>query len=71
MNLNLKRPKNETEDLLLSINKSVKRSFKKTHRKAEEASEFSLIRQREKFHYIPPMTVDGPWMLGLVLQFDF
>ena len=36
MNLNMIRPRNETEDLLLSITKSCETLIKQTYRKAEE-----------------------------------
>ena len=36
MNLNMIRPKNETEDLLLSITKNCETIIKQTHRKPEE-----------------------------------
>ena len=36
MNLNMIRPKNETEDLLLSLTKNCESLFNQTHRKAEE-----------------------------------
>ena len=36
MNLNMIRPKNETEDLLLPKTKNCKTLFKQTHRKTEK-----------------------------------
>ena len=36
MNLNMIRPKNQTDDLLLSITKNCQTLIKQTHRKAEE-----------------------------------
>ena len=47
------RPKNETEDLLLSITKNSETLIKQTHRKAEETLEFKMIRPRETFHFNP------------------
>ena len=38
MNLNVIRPKNQTEDLLLSITKNCETLIKQTHRKTEKHS---------------------------------
>ena len=40
MNLNMKRPKNEIIDLLLSLNKSCETPIKQTHTKPQESLEF-------------------------------
>ena len=66
MNLNMIRPKNETEDLLLSITKNCETLIEKTHRKAEETLEFKMIKPRETFHFKAPIQVKGDWMIGLV-----
>ena len=66
MNLNMIRPKNETEDLLLSITKNCETLLEQTHRKAEETLELKMIKPRETFHFIPPIRVKGDWMIGLV-----
>ena len=66
MKLNMIRPKNETEDLLLSITKNCETLIQQTHRKAEETLEFKMIKPRETFHFKPPVQVKGDWMLGLV-----
>ena len=42
MNLNMIRPKNETEDLLLSITKNCETLIKQTHTKPEETLEFKM-----------------------------
>ena len=60
------RPKNETENLLLSITKNCETLIEQTHRKAEETLEFKLIKPRETFHFKPPIQIQGDWMLGLV-----
>ena len=60
------RPKNETEDLLLSITKNCETLIKQTHRKAEETLEFKLSKTRETFHFNPPIQVKDDWMIGLV-----
>ena len=65
MNLNMIRPKNQTEDLLLSITKNCQTLIKQTHRKAEETLEFKMIKPREIFHFKPPIQIQGDWMIGL------
>ena len=65
MNLNMIQPKNETEDLLLSITKNCQTLIKQTHRKAEETLEFKMIKPREIFHFKPPIQIQGDWMIGL------
>ena len=59
------RPKNETEDLLLSITKNCETLIEQTHRKAEETLEFKMNKSRETFHFKPPLQVKGDWMIGL------
>ena len=65
MNLNMIKPKNETEDLLLSITKNCETLIEQTHRKPEETLEFKMIRPRETFHFNPPIQVKEDWMIGL------
>ena len=65
MNLNMVRPKNQTEDLLLSITKNSQTFFKQTHRKAEETLELKMIKPKETFHFKPPIQIQGDWMIGL------
>ena len=65
MNLNMIRPKNETEDLLLSITKNCETLIDQTHRKAEETLEFKMVKPRETFHFKPPIQIKGDWMIGL------
>ena len=65
MNLNMIRPKNETEYLLLSITKNCETLIKQTHGKAEETLEFKLTKPRETFHFNPPISIEGSWMVGL------
>ena len=65
MNLNMIQPKNETENLLLSITKNCQTLIKQTHRKAEETLEFKMIKPRETFHFKPPISIEGEWMVGL------
>ena len=66
MNLNIVQPKNQTEELLLSITKNCKTLINQTHRKAEETLEFKMIKPRETFHFKPPIQVKEDWMIGLV-----
>ena len=65
MNLNMIRPKNQTEDLLLSKTKNCQTLIKQTHTKAEETLEFKMIKPREIFHFKPPIQIQGDWMIGL------
>ena len=60
------QPKNETEDLLLSITKNCETLVQQTHRKPEETLEFKMIKPRETFHFSPPIQTEGDWMLGLI-----
>ena len=59
-------PKNETEDLLLSITKNCQTLIDQTHRKLEETLEFKLDKSRQIFHFNPPIQTKGDWMIGLV-----
>ena len=67
MNLNMIRPKNQTEDLLLSITKNCETLIKQTHRKAEETLDFKMIKPRETFHFKPQIQIQGDWMIGLTI----
>ena len=60
------QPKNQTEDLILSITKNCQTLIEQTHRKAEETLEFKMIKPRETFHFNPPIHAKGDWMLGLM-----
>ena len=60
------RPKNETEDLLLSITKNCETLIQQTLRKPEETLEFKMINSRETFHFKPPIEAKGDWMIGLL-----
>ena len=57
MNLHMIRPKNQTEDLLLSITKNCETLIKQTHRKAEETLEFKMVKPRGTIHFNPPVEV--------------
>ena len=64
MNLNMIRPKNETEDLLLSITKNCETLIQQTHTKPQETLEFKMIKPKETFHFNPPIQTTD-WMIGL------
>ena len=59
------RPKNETQDLLLSITRNCETPMEQTHRKAEETLQYKVIKPRETFPFNPPIPIKGDWMLGL------
>ena len=59
------RPKNETEDLLLSITKNCETLIEQTHKKAEQTLEFEMIQSEQTFHFKPPIQIKGDWMIGL------
>ena len=59
------RPKNQTEDLLLSITKNCETLIEQNHRKAEEILEFKMVNPRETFHFKPPISIEGEGMIGL------
>ena len=59
------RPKNQTEDLILSITKNCETLIDQTQRKAEETLELKMIKPRETFHFKPPIQINGNWMIGL------
>ena len=65
MNLNMIRPKTQTEDLLVSITKNCELLVERTHTKPQETLEFKMIKPRETFHFKPPIPVEGSWMIGL------
>ena len=66
MNLNMIRPKNETEDLLLSLTKNCETLIEQTHKKPEKTLKFKMTKPRETFHFTPSMEIKEDWMLGLV-----
>ena len=65
LNLNMIRPKNETENLLLSITKNCETLTEQSHRKAEETLEFKKTKPKETFHFKPQISIEGSWMIGL------
>ena len=65
MNLKIIQPKNETEDILLSITKNCETLITQTHRKAEGTLEFKMTKPRETFHFNPSKTIIDSRMVGL------
>ena len=65
MTFSMIQPKNQTEDLLLSIIKNCETLIEQTHRKPEETLEFKMIEPREIIHFSPPIQVKADWMIGL------
>ena len=65
MNLDMIRPKNKTEDLLMSITINCETLIEQTDKKAEETLELKMKKPRETFHLKPPIQVKGDWMVGL------
>ena len=59
------RPKDETEDLLLSITKTCETLIKQTHRKEGETLEFKMTKSRETFHFNPAIQIKGDWIIGI------
>ena len=60
------QPKNETEDSLLSITNNCETLIEQTHKKAEETFEFETTKQRKMYHFKPPISIEGSWMIGLL-----
>ena len=65
MNLNMIRPKNETEDLLLSITKNCETLIHQNRTHPQELLELKMIKPRETFHFNPNKCVEGDWKIGL------
>ena len=59
------RPKNETEELILSKTKNSEILTYQTLRKAEETLEFKMTKPREAFLFSPPIQIKDDWMIGL------
>ena len=65
MNLNMIRPKNKTEDLLLSLNKNCGTLLNQIHTRPEETLECKMFKSRKTFHFDTPTQVKEDWMVGL------
>ena len=59
MKLDMVKPKNETEDLLLSVTKICETIIRQTHTETQETLEFILTKPREKFPFNPPISFQG------------
>ena len=57
------RPKNETEDLLLSITKNCETPIHQTYKKSEETLEFKMTKSGETSHFSPPIRLEEHWMI--------
>ena len=60
------RPKNETEDLLISITKKCETLIKQTHTRPEETLELKMTKARQTFQFNPPILAKEDWMLESV-----
>ena len=60
------RPKNKTEDLLLSITENCQTLIKQIHTGPEETMEFEMTKPIERILFDPPNQNKDYWMLGLV-----
>ena len=67
MNLDLLRPKNETEDILLSKSKNCETLFERTHTKPQQKLEFQLTQPRVYFSFKPCINIgfNCKCMIGL------
>ena len=59
------QPKNQTEDLLLSITKICETNNEQTHGKVEETLEFKVTKPRQIFHFNQQIQIKGDWIIGL------
>ena len=67
MNLNMIRPKNQTEDLIFSKTKICGTLIKQTHKTPQEVLEFKTTKPKEIFHFNPPVQIEEDWMIGLII----
>ena len=61
------RPRNEAEDILLSIIKNCETLIKQTHTKPQETLDFKLTIPKGTFSFKPSLYLghDSNWMVGL------
>ena len=57
MKSNMIRPKNQTEDLLLSITKNRETLIEQTHTEPQETLEFKMTKPTQTFHFNPLIQV--------------
>ena len=65
MNLNNIRPKNETEDSLLSTTKNCETLIEQNQTKHQEPLDFKMTKPKETIQFNPPTQVKEKWMLEL------
>ena len=65
MNLNMIRPKDETEDLLVSITKNCETLIEQTKTCPQVILEFKTNKSRETFLFTPPVQIKVAWLIGL------
>ena len=65
MNLNMARPKNQTEDSLLSKTKNCETLTKQTHWKGAETLDIKFSKSRQTFNFNPSIDLKEGWMIGL------
>ena len=66
MNIDIIRPKNQTEDLQNSITTNGETFNKHTHRRAEGTLEFRITEPRKIFSFKPPILIERCWMIRLI-----
>jgi len=59
------RPKNETEDMLLSITKNCDMLIEQTKSRHQKTLEFKMNKPNETFHFNPSFQITGDWTIGL------
>ena len=59
------QPKNETEDLFLSITENCETVIKQTQTKPQVVLEFKINRPKQTISFNPLISVEGSWMIGL------
>ena len=62
----MNRPKNETENSLLSKTKNCETLIGQIHTQLQETLESKTTKPKETFHFSSPLEVKRDWMIGLV-----
>ena len=58
------RPKNQTEDLIVSLSENCKTLIQQIHTKSQEKLGYKLTKPKELFSSEPSISLDGSWMIG-------
>ena len=66
MNLNMTRPKDETEDLLVSITENCETLIDQTQTQPQKTIEFKLTKPSKTFPFKPPIQIKRSWITGLI-----